>query len=56
MNRHGEAVEVLEAALDYVLDDVSLSNKIYTILADAYTALNNTSKANTYLRKIKPGF
>ena len=56
MSKHNEAVEVLETALDYLLDDVSLSNKIYAVLADAYTALNNTSKANTYLRKIKPGF
>ena len=51
-----EAVEVLEAALDYMLDDIALSNKIYKELAEAYTALNNSSKANMYLRKIKPGF
>ena len=52
----GEAVDTLEAALDYLVDDVPLSNKIYKELADAYTALNNGEKANTYLRKIKPGF
>ena len=51
-----EAVEVLEAALDYMLDDIALSNKIYKELAEAYTALNNSSKENMYLRKIKPGF
>lgn len=56
MGKHNEAVEVLEAALDYLLDDVSLSNKIYAVLSDAYAALNNTYKANMYLRKIKPGF
>jgi tetratricopeptide (TPR) repeat protein len=53
---HEGAVEVLETALDYMLDDVPLLNKIYQELVDAYTALNDSSKANTYLRKIKPGF
>jgi len=54
--KHNEAIDVLEAALDYLLDDPSLANKIYQQLADAYTATNNTSKANMYLRKVKPGF
>jgi len=54
--KHKEAVEILEAALDYMLDDVSLLNNIYQELVDAHTALNNSSKANTYLRMIKPGF
>lgn len=54
--KHQEAIETLEAALDYLIDDTSLENKIYKELADAYTALNNAVKANTYLRKIKPGF
>ncbi|SDD70485.1 Tetratricopeptide repeat-containing protein [Pricia antarctica] len=54
--KHQEAVETLEAALDYLIDDTSLENKIFQQLADAYTALNNAVKANTYLRKIKPGF
>ncbi len=54
--KHTEAVETLETALDYLIDDVAISNKIYQELADAYTALDNGEKANTYLRKIKPGF
>lgn len=54
--KHLEAVEILEAALDYLIDDTSLENKIYQELNDGYTALNNAVKANTYLRKIKPGF
>jgi tetratricopeptide (TPR) repeat protein len=54
--RHKEAVGILEAALDYMLDDVPLLNKIYQELVDAHTALNNSSEANTYLRMIKPGF
>ena len=59
LNKNGkpkEAIEILEAGLDYLLNDVSLANKIYTQLADAYTALNNSVKANMYLSKVKPGF
>jgi hypothetical protein len=39
-----------------MLDDVPLVNKIYQELVDAHTAMNNSSKANMYLRMIKPGF
>lgn len=56
MGKHQEAVEILETALDYLIDDTSLENQIFQELADAYTSLNNAVKANTYLRKIKPGF
>ncbi len=51
-----EAIEVLESSLDYLLDDVYLANRIYQELADAYAALDNISKSNMYLRKIKSGF
>ncbi|NHF59132.1 hypothetical protein FK220_007260 [Flavobacteriaceae bacterium TP-CH-4] len=54
--KHREAVEVLETSLDYLVGDISLANKIYKELSDAYNALNNSVKANMYLRKIKPGF
>ncbi len=50
-----EAIEILEAALDYLLDDTALANKIYNELATAHTAMGNTSKANMYLSKIKSG-
>lgn len=50
-----KAVEVLESALDYLLDNVSLANKIYAELSKAYTAIGNASKANEYLNKIKTG-
>ena len=50
-----KAVEVLESALDYLLDDVSLTNKIYSELSKAYMAIGNSSKANEYLNKIKTG-
>jgi predicted Zn-dependent protease len=50
-----KAIEVLESGLDYLLDDDQLANKIYNELAKAYTSIGNTSKANEYLNKIKPG-
>lgn len=50
-----EAIEVLQTALDYMLDDTELTNKIYLELANAYTALGEASKANMYLSKIKSG-
>lgn len=54
--KHSEAIEILETGVDYLLNDVSLANKIYTQLANAYTALNNSVKANMYLSKVKQGF
>jgi len=51
--RHKDAIDILETALDYLIDDTSLENAIYKELANAYTATNNTSKANMYLSKIK---
>lgn len=51
-----KAIEVLEAGLDYLVNDIPLANKFYTELAAAYTATYNTVKANMYLSKIKPGF
>lgn len=51
-----QAIDVLEAGLDYLVNDIGLANKFYTELADAYTATYNTVKANMYLSKIKPGF
>jgi tetratricopeptide (TPR) repeat protein len=54
--KHNDAIEILETALDYLIDDKVLENKIYKELAFAYTEINNASKANMYLSKIKPGF
>ncbi|MEM7382327.1 MAG: hypothetical protein AAF361_14180 [Bacteroidota bacterium] len=50
-----QAVSTLEGALDYLLDDIPLANKIYSELASCYKALGNSSKANMYLSKIKSG-
>jgi tetratricopeptide (TPR) repeat protein len=55
-NEYREAIEMLESALDYLFEDVALANRIYQELVFAYTALNDTSKANMYLRMIKSGY
>ncbi|MFS4492805.1 tetratricopeptide repeat protein [Maribacter sp. 2308TA10-17] len=54
--KHRDAIEVLEASLDYLVGDISLANKIYSELGEAYNGINNSVKANMYLRKVKPGF
>ncbi|WP_298485284.1 hypothetical protein [uncultured Maribacter sp.] len=54
--KYREALTTLEASLDYLIEDISLANKIYKEMANAYTGLHQTSRANMYLRKIKPGF
>ena len=55
-NKSQQAIGSLETALDYLLDDIPLANRIYKSLADAHTKTGNSSKANEYLRKVKPGF
>ncbi|MDO6471013.1 lipopolysaccharide assembly protein LapB [Maribacter sp. 1_MG-2023] len=54
--KYEDAIDILETALDYIVDDANLENAIYKELVNAYTATNNTSKANMYLSKIKSGF
>jgi tetratricopeptide (TPR) repeat protein len=56
LQKNEEAIEVLETALDYLFDNISLENNIYKELVDAHNAIGNPSKANMYLSKIKPGF
>lgn len=55
MAEYKEAVDFLIMGLDFVFDNDELSNKFYGELAKAYTALGETTKANTYLSKIKNG-
>ena len=54
-NKAALAAEVLEAGLDFLLDDTDLNNQIYRELADVYRALGNPTKANMYLSKVKNG-
>jgi tetratricopeptide (TPR) repeat protein len=58
LNRSGkqkEAIRELVTALDFLIEDNELGNNIYKELANAYTFLGNSSKANMYLSKIKSG-
>lgn len=55
MAEYKEAVDFLMMGLDFVFDNDELLNKFYTELAIAHTALGETTKANTYLSKIKNG-
>ncbi|ASV30150.1 tetratricopeptide repeat protein [Maribacter cobaltidurans] len=55
-NKNSEAIESLETALDYIIDDSILENKIYKELSEIYAAMGNTDKATQYLNKVKPGF
>jgi tetratricopeptide (TPR) repeat protein len=55
MAEYKEAIDFLMMGLDFVFDNDELSNKFYGELAKAYTALGETTKANTYLSKIKNG-
>ncbi|MFT4833147.1 MAG: putative Zn-dependent protease [Psychroserpens sp.] len=55
LSRYKEAVSIMEEGLDYLLDDLELTNKFHKELANAYKALGNSSKANMYLSKIKKG-
>lgn len=50
-----KAIEVLESGLDYLLEDEQLANKIYKELSKAYASIGNTSKAQEYASKVKPG-
>lgn len=54
-NKPAQAAEILESALDFLLDDTDLNNQIYKELADTYRALGNPTKANMYLSKVKNG-
>lgn len=55
-NTPKEAKDALETALDYLIDDPVLENKIFKELSEVYGAMGNTEKANEYLNKMKPGF
>ncbi|MDX1315056.1 MAG: hypothetical protein R3356_06110, partial [Eudoraea sp.] len=53
--KSSEASGILESALDFLIDDNDLQQKIFKELAAVYTALGNPSRANMYLSKIKSG-
>lgn len=54
--KYRDAIEVLESGADFLVGNIATANKLYTELVTAYKGINNTTKANMYLRKIRPGF
>ncbi|MBC2838270.1 hypothetical protein [Robiginitalea sp. SC105] len=55
LGRAGEAVGVLEAGEEFLLETGELAIRIYTALAEGYTALGKMEKAAEYKAKIKNG-
>lgn len=46
-----EAVDTLEIGLDYIIEDTKMQADFYKQLSIAYTQLNNTNKAKTFIEK-----
>ncbi|TAI47499.1 hypothetical protein [Flagellimonas allohymeniacidonis] len=53
-SREKQAIEVLEAGLDFILDNTVLRNKMYQELAKAHANLGDNEKSKEYLNKIEP--
>jgi len=53
LNRPQDAVDSLEAGLDYIIENNKMEADFYKQLAKAYTSLNNLSKAKTFSDKAK---
>jgi tetratricopeptide (TPR) repeat protein len=52
LDKHKEAVDVLEEALEYIFDDDMLKKKVYEVLKASYTALGNQEQAKAYEQKL----
>jgi tetratricopeptide (TPR) repeat protein len=53
LNRFSDAVDTLDAGLDYILEDAKMEADFYKQLSKAHTGLNNLSKAKTFSDKAK---
>jgi len=53
LNRASDAVDSLDAGLDYIIDNNKMEVDFYKQLSKAYTALNNLEKAKTFSDKAK---
>lgn len=52
LQKHQEATEVLEEALEYIFDDDTMKEKVFKALKDSYTALGKTKQADAYEQKL----
>ncbi|WP_299883775.1 tetratricopeptide repeat protein [uncultured Lacinutrix sp.] len=53
LNRGQEAVDSLEAGLDYIIDNTKMELDFYKQLSKAYKSVNNLTKAKTFSDKAK---
>lgn len=53
LQKPNEAIAVLEAGLDYIIDDPKMESDVYSQLSISYTMLNNTAKAQSFSKKSK---
>ena len=49
--KYDNAIEVLKAGLDYIIDDTELESNFYTQIAKSYTSLGKSIEANKYKEK-----
>lgn len=55
LKKYNEAIEILLASIDYLIDDLELENNIYKELMLAYDAVGNKEKSKEYQKKLKKG-
>ncbi len=53
VKKANEAIDILEAGLDYIIDDAKMESDFYTQLSVSYTLLNNSVKAKLFSDKAK---
>ncbi|MFB9055220.1 tetratricopeptide repeat protein [Mariniflexile ostreae] len=53
LHQEQKAVDILEAGLDYIIDDPKMEVDFYNQLSAAYTQLNNTIKAKSFTDKAR---
>lgn len=53
LGRASDAVDSLDAGLDYIIDNIKMEGDFYKQLSKAYTTLNNLEKAKTFSDKAK---
>jgi tetratricopeptide (TPR) repeat protein len=53
LQKPNEAIDILEAGLDYIIDDPKMESDVYNQLSISYTMLNNTAKAQSFSAKAK---
>lgn len=54
-NQKQEGIEVLEASLDFIIEDRALKNRVFRALSETFASMGNEKKANEYANKIERG-